>query len=255
MPMILFSKIEGKGEPLVIMHGFLGMSDNWKSLGTKFAGAGFEVHMVDMRNHGRSFHSDEFTYPAMTEDIVQYCAEHNLKNINLLGHSMGGKTAMFIADAYPELVKKLVVADIAPRQYKMHHEDIMRGLNAVDFSTKPSRDEVDEIIAKHVPDFGTRQFLMKSLYWKEPGVLAFRFNLPVFNKSMGNIWEALPETVIETPTLFLKGENSRYISEQDKDDIKRIFPNSTLETIANAGHWLHAENPADFYAAVIAFLK
>jgi len=253
---MLHSKIEGEGKPFLILHGYLGMSDNWKTLGTQFAAEGFQVHMLDLRNHGKSFHSEEFTYEAMVQDVVEYCDGNNLETIDLLGHSMGGKVAMLFATTYPEKVRKLIVADIGPKYYAPHHQDIMAALNAVDFSKKPSRNEVDEIIAKFVPDFGTRQFLMKSLYWIEPGQLGFRFNLDVFNRTIENIGNALPENAIfEKPVLFLRGGNSNYIKDEDLVLIKKHFPLAEMKTIPNAGHWLHAENPKDFYAETIAFLK
>ncbi len=254
--MTLHSKIEGQGQPLLILHGYLGMSDNWKTLALQYAGEGYQVHALDLRNHGRSFHSDEFTYEAMVQDVYEYCQQHSLQNIDLIGHSMGGKVGMFFAMAHPEMLQKLVVADIAPRYYQPHHQDIMAALKAVDFSQKPSRTEVDKIMEPHVPDFGTRQFLMKNLYWQTPDQLAFRFNYPVFEKVIDHIGQALPQgSVFEKPTLFLKGENSNYIQQRDLEDIQGHFPKSTVETIANAGHWLHAENPKQFFEKTIAFLK
>ena len=252
---MLFSKIEGSGKPLLILHGFLGMSDNWKSLGTQFA-VDFQVHMLDLRNHGRSIHSDDLSYEIMAQDVYEYCQEHNLSSINSIGHSMGGKVAMLLATSHPELVDKLIVADIAPKFYPQHHQDILAGLNAVDFSIQPSRSDVEAILAKFVPDFGTRQFLMKNLFWKEPGQLAFRFNLAVFNKKMDEIGVALPQSArFLKPTLFIRGGNSKYILDSDFEDIKEHFPDSSIETIPNVGHWLHAENPAEFYQKVTSFLK
>ncbi|RZK10067.1 MAG: alpha/beta fold hydrolase [Flavobacterium sp.] len=253
---MLYSKIEGEGKPFIIMHGFLGMSDNWKTLGTQFASEGYQVHMLDLRNHGRSFHSDDFNYKAMVQDVYEYCTENKLETVDMLGHSMGGKVAMFFAMQYPEKVNKLIIADIGPKYYRPHHQDILAGLNAVDFSQKPERSEVEEILKGYVDDFGTRQFLMKSLYWKEPGQLAFRFNLEVFNKEIENIGEALnEEAVFDKPTLFIKGGSSNYIKEDDYDSIKRQFPEAQIEIIENAGHWLHAENPKEFYQKTINFLK
>lgn len=253
--MTLYSKIEGQGKPLLILHGFLGMSDNWKTLGTQYAAAGFEAHLIDLRNHGRSFHSDEFTYAAMVQDIFDYCIQHQLQQVDLIGHSMGGKVGMFFAMEHPEILHKLVVADIAPRYYSPHHQDILAALNAVDFSKKPSRAEVDAIMTQYVPDFGTRQFLMKNLFWREPEQLDFRFNLPVFNKQIETIGQELPpNSVFEKPTLFLRGDKSNYIQESDVIAIHRHFPNAAIETISNAGHWLHAENPKEFFEKTIAFL-
>lgn len=252
----LYSRIEGNGKPLLIIHGFLGMSDNWKTLGTRFATEGYEVHALDMRNHGKSFHSDAFSYQLMADDVYAYCQEHNLKNIALLGHSMGGKVAMLVAVTYPELIDKLIVADIGPRRYAPHHQEILQGLAAVDFSEKPGRSEVEAIISNYIPDLGTRQFVLKSLYWKEPGQLAYRFNLDVFLKNQEVIGESLPyESHFEKPVLFLKGEKSGYIRNEDAELILHHFPFAQIVTIGNAGHWLHAENPTDFFEAVNSFLK
>jgi esterase len=239
---------------LLILHGFLGMSDNWKTLGTQFAADGFQVHLLDLRNHGRSFHSEEFNYEILAKDVFDYCLSNNLKSVSVIGHSMGGKTAMQLATSYPDLVDQLVVADIGPKFYAPHHQNILAGLNAVDFSLKPSRNEVDEIIKNSIPDFGTRQFLMKSLYWKEPGQLAFRFNLSVFNDKIDEIGKALaPNLIFEKPTLFIRGGSSDYVLDADFDLIKKHFPNSIIKTIPNVGHWLHAENPAMFYELVSDF--
>ncbi|WP_291100919.1 MULTISPECIES: alpha/beta fold hydrolase [unclassified Flavobacterium] len=252
---MLYSKIEGSGKPLLILHGFLGMSDNWKTMGTQFAANGFEVHLLDLRNHGRSFHSDEFSYEIMVQDVYDYCQANNLEKVNILGHSMGGKTAMLFAATHPERVEKLIVADIGPKFYPQHHQTILEGLNAVDFSKKPSRNEVEAILTQYITDFGTRQFLMKSLYWQEPGQLAFRFNLSVFNKKMEEIGKALPENaVFNKPTLFIRGGNSNYILDADFQNIQQHFPDSRIETIPNAGHWLHAENPKLFYEITSSFL-
>ena len=252
---MLYSKIEGEGKPLLILHGFLGMSDNWKTLGTQFASDGFQVHMLDLRNHGRSLHSDDFSYEFMVEDVVDYCKGHHLNTIDIIGHSMGGKTAMLLATTYPDLINKLVVADIGPKFYPQHHQTILAGLNAVDFAKKPSRAAVEATLSEYITDFGTRQFLLKSLYWQEPGQLAFRFNLSVFNKKMDEIGVALPEkAVFNKPTLFIRGGSSNYILDQDLEEIVQHFPLSKIETIPNAGHWLHAENPKMFHELAISFL-
>jgi pimeloyl-ACP methyl ester carboxylesterase len=245
---MLYSKIEGAGKPLLILHGFLGMSDNWKTIGMQFSTDGFEVHLLDLRNHGRSFHSDEFSYELMAQDVYEYCVANKLEKIDIIGHSMGGKTAMLLATSYPNLVEKLLVADIGPKFYPQHHQTILEGLNAVDFTTKPSRGEVETTLSGYIPDFGTRQFLLKSLYWLEPGQLAFRFNLAVFNTKMDEIGKPLPEqSVFYNPTLFIRGAKSNYIVDEDFENIKKHFPDSKIETIPNAGHWLHAENPKLFY--------
>jgi pimeloyl-ACP methyl ester carboxylesterase len=252
---MLYSKIEGEGKPFLIIHGFLGMSDNWKTLGLQFAQLGFQIHLLDMRNHGKSFHSDEFNYEIMVEDVKTYIDFHNLQDITLLGHSMGGKIAMLFATLYPEVVEKLIIADIGPKYYAPHHQSILAALNAVDFSKKPSRGEVDEIITKHISDFGTKQFLLKNLYWKTPEQLDFRFNLAVFNIKISEIGTALPfENHFNKPVLFLRGGKSDYILDADFETILHHFPLAVIKTIPNAGHWLHAENPAAFYCEVEKFV-
>lgn len=253
---MLYSRIEGQGRALLIIHGFLGMSDNWKSFGSLYAAEGFQIHMLDLRNHGKSFHSDNFSYDVMSQDVLEYCQEHNLDKVSIIGHSMGGKVAMLFATLYSEMVEKLIVADIGPKYYKPHHQDIFAGLNAVDFSSKPSRTEVEEILYPFIPDFGTRQFLMKNLYWVEPGQLGFRFNLEVFNKEIEVIGTGLPEgNIFGKPTMFIRGGNSNYILDADLPEIKKHFPNFELVTIPNVGHWLHAENPKLFFEETARFLK
>ena len=253
---MLYSKIEGEGTPLLIIHGFLGMSDNWKSFSTLYANEGFQTHSLDLRNHGKSFWSDDFNYQVMSNDILDYCNANNLDKVSIIGHSMGGKVAMLFATTYPERVEKLVVADIGPKYYAPHHQDILAGLNAVDFSTKPSRAEVEETLFPYISDFGTRQFLMKNLFWKEKEQLAFRFNLDVFNKNIDVIGAALPQANhFDRPTLFIRGGNSRYILDADRDAIKTQFSQAIFETIPNVGHWLHAENPKLFFEITRVFLQ
>jgi esterase len=192
----------------------------------------------------------------MAQDVLDYCKANALEKVNIIGHSMGGKTAMLFATNNPEMVDKLIVADIGPKFYPQHHQTILAGLNAVDFSLKPSRNEVEEIIGNFITDFGTRQLLMKNLYWKEPGQLAFRFNLVVFNKKISEIGVALPdEALFDKPTLFVRGGNSNYILDNDIENINIHFPQMQLETIPNAGHWLHAENPKLFFEKTASFLS
>jgi pimeloyl-ACP methyl ester carboxylesterase len=253
---MLYSRIEGQGKPLLILHGFLGMSDNWKSFGTLYAQEGFQVHMLDLRNHGKSFHSDEFNYEVMANDVLEYCNHFHLDEVFIIGHSMGGKVAMHFATIYPERVSKLIVADIGPKYYPLHHQDILAGLNAVDFSMQPSRTDVEETLFPYIPDFGTRQFLMKNLYWKMPNQLDFRFNLKVFNQQIEIIGTALAsDAVFKKPTLFVRGGNSNYILDSDWPLISKHFPEATLATVPNVGHWLHAENPQQFFEVTRTFLQ
>lgn len=252
---VLHSRILGKGVPLLVLHGYFGNGDNWKTIANKLSDR-FQVHLLDQRNHGRSFHSDAFDYELMVEDLYDYIEYHQLENVTLLGHSMGGKTAMLYAVENSENVNKLIVADISPRMYPPHHHDILRALNAIDFSIQTSRALVDVKLAELIPEAGVRQFLMKNIYWREKGQLDFRFNLESLTENNEEVGVALPSfTFFEGESLFLKGENSGYISIDEEPIIKAHFPNSKIITIKNAGHWLHAENPTDFLKAVGEFLN
>ena len=251
---ILHSKIIGEGVPFLILHGYLGMGDNWKSLGNQFE-EHFQIHLIDQRNHGRSFHADEFDYENLTKDLLNYIQFHNLENVILLGHSMGGKTAMLFAVKYPRVVDRLIIADISPRYYQPHHTDILKALNSVDFSIQNSRKLVDEKITELIPDIGVRSFLLKNVYWKEKGILAYRFNLQSLTKNNIEVGKALPPfTTFDKETLFLVGGNSGYIKENETSMIKAHFPKASIKTIANVGHWLHAEKPKVFYELVMSFL-
>ncbi|MGO3181343.1 MAG: alpha/beta fold hydrolase [Aequorivita sp.] len=253
--MTLHSQILGAGKPFVILHGFLGMSDNWKTLGTRWSEDGYEVHLLDQRNHGRSFHSDDFSYEVMAEDLKKYCEEHNLEDIVLLGHSMGGKVAMQFAVTYPEMVSKLIVADIGPKAYPPHHQDILKALSQLDFSKIKSRGEAEDVLSEYITDKGVRLFLLKNLYRKSKTELGLRINLAVLSQKIEVVGRALQENAIfNGDTLFLGGEKSGYIEPMDELLIKKHFPKAKIETISNAGHWLHAENPDEFYDNVKKFL-
>ena len=254
--MLLHSNTFGEGKPFIVLHGFLGMGDNWKTLGKLISKQGFQLHLVDQRNHGRSFHSDTFNYDVMVEDFKVYCDHYGLKKLVLLGHSMGGKTAMQFAAKYPEMVSKLIVADISPKFYPLHHQEILEALSALDFLIVKTRKVADEILSKYIRNIGVRQFLAKNLYWKYQDELALRINLPILIKNIEEVGKALDnEAVFKGDTLFLKGENSGYIETGDDLLIKKHFPKATTETIFNAGHWLHAENPKDFLKEVMRFIN
>lgn len=261
--MVLHSKIIGEGRPFVILHGFLGMGDNWKSLAKKFSEFDYQVHLLDQRNHGRSFHHDEFNYSLMVEDLKKYCETYHLENMVLLGHSMGGKTAMYFATEYPEMITNLIVADIAPKAYQQPHQDILKALNLLNFSNSPvngsritSRGQADEVLSAYVKDMGTRLFLLKNLYWQEKGQLGLRINLPVLTRKIDEIGKALPQgATYHGNTLFVRAGTSGYIDEIDEISIANHFPNVKISTIENAGHWLHADSPAKFLEIVLQFLQ
>ncbi|MBT8309770.1 MAG: alpha/beta fold hydrolase [Flavobacteriaceae bacterium] len=253
--MLLHSNIIGEGKPFIILHGFLGMGDNWKTLARRFSAEGYQVHLIDQRNHGRSFHDDAFNYEVMVEDLKLYCDEHDLEDIILLGHSMGGKVAMLFTTTHPEIVTKLLVADISPRYYPAHHRDILAGLSSFDFDEIRSRSVAERQLADYVPEPAARQFLLKNLYWIEKGQLALRINLEVLREHDHEVGEALPDHAeFHGETLFLKGDRSEYIGPEDERLIKRHFKNAEIVAVENAGHWLHAENPGQFFDEVMAFL-
>ncbi|MCH2192948.1 alpha/beta fold hydrolase [Kordia sp.] len=255
--MILHSNIIGdSGKPLLILHGFLGMSDNWKTLGKKFAASGFQAHLIDQRNHGRSFHSDDFNYELLAEDLKSYCEHHKLENISLVGHSMGGKTAMLFAVNYPEMLDKLIVVDIGPKFYPTHHEQILAGLSAIQQETLTKRSDAEAIMENYVSNFGTRQFLLKNLYWQKDKTLGLRINLEALIENVEEVGEPLENfTSYEKETLFLKGDKSEYILTGDEKLIQQHFPKAIIQEISNAGHWLHAENPKEFFEKSLLFLN
>lgn len=254
--MKLHATVLGEGIPFLILHGFLGMGDNWKTLGRKFSELGYQVHLIDQRNHGRSPHSEEFTYDAMARDLKEYCDDHSLKNCVFLGHSMGGKTVMYAASMFPELVEKLIVVDIAPRYYRPHHQQILAGLKALNETELTSRSQAEELLSTFVEEEGTRLFLLKNLYWKSKGKLDLRLNLKVVSEKVDEIGEAFnPDASFSKLSLFIKGGASNYISEEDKPQIEKHFPKAKIHSIPNAGHWVHAEKQEEFYTAVVEFLE
>lgn len=248
-----FKKI-GEGNPLIILHGLFGSLDNWMTI-AKELGKDFEVYIVDARNHGQSPQDDVFNYQVMVEDLKEFIEEHQMISPIILGHSMGGKTAMQFAIDYPNLLSKLIVADIAPRAYPIHHDLIINSLKSLNFNEIKTRNEADEKLAQYIFDLSTRQFLLKNLYWATQGQLAFRFNLEVISK---NIDEVGAEIKFTSPfyqhTLFIRGDQSNYILDSDFEQIFTIFPNAQVKTIENSGHWVHAENPLAFLKVVKAFL-
>jgi esterase len=252
--MKLHYRVLGEGEPLFILHGLFGSSDNWQTLGKKFAEK-YKVYFVDQRNHGRSPHSDDFSYDLMVSDFHELVTDLGLSKINIIGHSMGGKTAIGFAVKYPEFIDKMIVADIGHKQYPMHHEKILEGLNALDLSQFKSRGQADRQLANYIEEIGVRQFLLKNLYWVEKGQLGWRINIPVLSDKIHDIIEEIKFDKIETETLFMRGGKSNYIVESDYPEIEAKFPNSEIHTIEESGHWIHAEAPKEFYLEVINFLS
>ena len=246
----------GSGQPLIILHGLFGQSDNWNTLAKRFSEKGFHVFTIDQRNHGLSPHSDIWSYEAMAQDLKEFIDEHQLQNVILLGHSMGGKTVMFFEQQFPNMAQKLIVADIAPRAYAPHHDEVLKALNAVDFTDINTRKDAEVILGQYISDFGTKQFLLKNIYWREDETkqMAWRFNLETITKEYNNIGVVVPTFLSNTKTLFIRGEKSNYILDNDMIDIRNRFLDVDLKTIANSGHWVHAEQPEAFFNCVMEFI-
>lgn len=242
----------GEGQPFVILHGLFGYSDNWQTHAKKLADY-YRVILVDLRNHGHSEWNAVHSYEAMAEDVHELFQDLQLEKVILMGHSMGGKTAMRFSQLYPEVLDKLIVVDMGTKAYPMHHNDILKGLEAVDLDVIDTRSDAEKAMTPHVDSPGVRQFLLKNLYWKEKGKLAWRMNVEVLGKEMPEILKALPDTEVMIPTLFIRGAMSNYILDEDWEDIENQFPDSVLVTIANAGHWVHAEAPKEFLDSVLGF--
>lgn len=257
MEELIHSKIYGAengGTPLLVLHGLFGMADNWGSFGRSF-GEKRQVHLLDLRNHGRSFHSDDMSIEVMAEDLLNYILSIGAQKVVLLGHSLGGKIAMQFAFDHPAQVERLIIADIAPKAYPPHHGDIFNALCAVDFNKVNNRKDVQDKLEQYLQDPGVIQFLLKNVYIKEDRTLGWRFNLDILQKKYADfITVGIKSGLFPGPTLFLAGEKSRYILPEDKDDIKRQFPNVRFETVPNAGHWVQAENPQAFDSFVADFL-
>ena len=248
-----FQKL-GAGEPLIILHGVFGTGDNWITIARKLAET-YSVYLIDQRNHGKSPHSDTFSYEAMANDVVDFLHAENITSAYILGHSMGGKVAMTLAMSNPELIQKLIVVDIAPKANKMDEQlFLINVMQNIAVNEMESRTQVDDAMAAFIPDAGVRQFLLKSLVRAETG-FEWRFNLPVMAKSIQNIGGDIPiEGTFTKPTLFIKGEKSGYIQSADIPRIKNLFPNAEVVTIPDAGHWVHAEQPEAIISQIRFFL-
>lgn len=253
--MKLHYKQFGEGEPLFILHGLFGSSDNWMTIAKQLAQS-FEVILVDLRNHGESPHSDQWNYPVMAQDIYQLAQQLGYNHSNLIGHSMGGKIGMTIAGNYPGFLDKLVVADIAPRAYPIRHRKIIDGLLSINLRQIESRKDAEIALKAYVQEAGIRQFLLKNLTRESEVGFKWKLNLEVINNHLENVGEATyPSSKIDTPTLFIRGINSDYVSDDDILEIRSYYSNSKVETIGNAGHWLHAEQPEAFVKTVMDFLE
>ena len=242
----------GSGEPLIILHGLFGMLDNWVTLGKRFS-EHFEVYIVDQRNHGKSPHSTEMTYSLLADDIAAFIEEQRIDRPWILGHSMGGKTAMHYALSTRASLRGLIIADIAPKSYDVRHLDIIQALKMINPSTLKSRDEAVSILLEAQIASPIVLFLLKNLE-RHGNAFNWKFNLDAIEQNIENIGQAIQSThPFLGMTLFLKGELSNYISEEDRSGIADLFPKYQFCQILGAGHWLHAEKLDAFYDAVMKF--
>ncbi|WP_022825385.1 alpha/beta fold hydrolase [Hymenobacter norwichensis] len=257
--MLLHHREIGQGAPLVILHGLFGTLDNWQTLARRWADTGHRVISADLRNHGRSFQTPEHTYELMSNDVLALFESLQLgPDTTLMGHSMGGKVAMRFALDHPDRLAKLIVVDIAPGLSDMTHQDnILAGLNAVDLTTLESRQQADEALAQHIRQPGVRQFLLKNLYRLDDNSFAWRQNLAALTQHIAEIGAEINNSEpFLKPALFIRGGQSDYITTEDKlHVIPALFPNSQVETIVDAGHWVHAEKPDEVFGLVDAFTK
>ena len=245
---ILNSQQIGTGNKnIIILHGFLGMGDNWRGFSKRFDGTKFRFNLVDQRNHGKSFWHESMSYDDMAKDLLLFCNSQKINNSIIIGHSMGGKTAMKFSLLFPEMVEKLIVVDIAPKAYFSDFNDIMDGYNHLNLDTYKSRSEIDNIYKTFVEDNFMRSFLMKNIYRDKDGKFRLRINLKVLKKKITEIgYFDHKNMVFNKPTAFIKGSKSNYILASDQDLIKKNFPKYTLHEVNNAGHWVHYDNPEIF---------
>jgi pimeloyl-ACP methyl ester carboxylesterase len=259
-----FRKV-GQGKPLIILHGLFGSADNWNTLAKEFS-AQNQVFVVDQRNHGLSPHDAVFSYEAMSNDLLELLNDNNIEKANFIGHSMGGKVMMQFASEHSYRINKMIVVDISPRYYKPHHQAVLQALHSVNFDEISTRRQAEEILNSLLNDISTTQFLLKNIYWKDAIIdgeetkkLAWRFNLYAITSQIENIGAESPKPKLldseKLNVMFVKGENSNYIIDDDKRLIRNYYPNAVIKTIANAGHWVQAEQPKEFFNTVIGLLK
>jgi len=248
-------KVLGEGKPLVILHGLFGTLDNWMTAGKYLATQGYQVYLVDQRNHGKSPHDDAFDYEVMSADLNNFLKEHNLQNATIIGHSMGGKCIMNFLLTHDYQPEKVVIVDIGPKPYPPHHQQILEGFDSIPLEQISKRSEADTFLAKTIDNFGVRQFLLKNLDRVEGGY-QWKMNYPVIKSKIDNVGASLENLgTYNDSILFIKGELSNYISEEDKDSILKIFPNAQFETVSKSGHWVHAENAIEFGQKLMKYLN
>jgi esterase len=266
---LAFKKL-GSGQPLIILHGLYGSGDNWYSVGKELSRQ-FEVYLVDQRNHGKSPHDNEHSYQSMQKDLLDFYISMNIEKAVLIGHSMGGKTAMLFSLLHPERIEKLIIVDIAPKAYKnlleyqsitIQHLNILQAFKSVDLTASQSRQQIEKEFSRFVSDPVTSKFLLKNLKRKKDDSFQWILNLEALSKYLPQMLDNIKidikkndKALFNFQTLFVKGENSNYIMEEDKLPIQKLFPNAEFVTIFNAGHMVHAEQPLPFIESLKYFLR
>lgn len=255
--MLLNSKIFGTGnKTLVVLHGFLGMLDNWKTFAKKMVGYDYKIHLLDQRNHGKSFHNNEFNYQIMAEDLHHYVTYHNIKKFSLIGHSMGGKTAMMFSSFFPEFIDKMIVVDILPIYYKNDYATILNSLKSLDLEKLRTRSEIDKALENDFKELSFRSFLLKNLHRIDKDKLGFKIDLDIILNNLNEVEKSLPNKLFYGgEVLFVKGEKSNYINDSNINSLINQFPKYKIVEIQNAGHWVHAENLNDFIKETLLFLE
>jgi esterase len=247
-------KIVGSGNPVIVLHGLFGMLDNWQSFAKSMEDEYMWI-MVDQRDHGKSPFTKEFNYPVLADDLYHFLNNEGIYKTHIMGHSMGGKTAMQFAHDHFSFVDKLIVVDIAPKRYPGGHETIMQAMLTVPVDKADSRDDIFLHLSKDIKDESVVQFLMKNLQRNKNGVYRWKINIPLLYENYDTILGNIDVSHnIETDTLFVRGAESRYIEEEDLTLMKEIFPNSSLATIQGAGHWVHADKPKELASVIRDYL-
>lgn len=258
--MNLFYKKYGTGFPLIILHGLYGSGDNWQTIGKKLA-ENNEVFLIDQRNHGNSPHTKLHNYSLMADDLFQFFEAQKIEKANIIGHSMGGKTAMLFTQLFPQKINKLIVVDISPKTYintneSKEHFYILDCLQNINFKICKSYNDIDKQLSNTLKDERLRSFLLKSVKREGRRCFSWKINIPVLINELPSIFAGINETpVIHNETLFIKGSLSKHIEESDTVIIKKTFANVSIKTIEKAGHWVHAEQPAEFLFVVNDFLR
>jgi esterase len=256
--MELFSREYGEGKPMVILHGLLGISDNWVGFARRLANEGYRILIPDQRNHGQSPHHPVLNYYALTDDLIEFIETHRLVKPIILGHSMGGKVAMRYTLEHPGAVDRLIIVDTSLRTYFKfnYHLRLIDAMLSVDFSQVRTRPEAEVKLSEKIKDDRLVQFLLKNLYWKEKGKLGWRPNLQAISHHADSMYDGVfYSTRFDRPALFLRGGLSDYILEDDIPAIMQNFPQAIIKTIADGSHWVHADEPEEFYKLIIEFLR